>query len=414
VMNYQNFKMTCGWIAEDDCGNRSEFNIVIFVVDTKSPTLQNIPEDLTINLDEGQFIPPVANTVTATDNCDEFVRIEFEETQTAGVCGYEIIRTWKGFDDCGNKAVESQKLTLLEDCTCPDELVSNTLVWDAACDGSVGGMITLDLTADINKYDITIAPNTGSINFVGNMFTDLPPGDYVVTVKYDAIEDCRETFNFTIATATPSTIDVVNQTKADCHTANGTITLSPASYTYAWSDGGTGAQRDDLAAGAYVVTFTDANNCEGAQAINITNSEDCGCIDFGVNLLWEIMPTCNGFTDGQVDIEIIGGTAPFTYLWHDGQTTKDLFGVTGGPYSVTVTDASGCTATLNGELGQPEAINVMETLMNGDCGEKGAVDIFVSGGTAPYTYEWSNGETTEDLTNLSTGTYTITVTDANG
>jgi len=407
-------RMTCGWIAEDDCGNRSEFNIVIFVVDTKSPTLQNIPEDLTINLDEGQFIPPAANTVTATDNCDEFVRIEFEETQTAGVCGFEITRTWTGFDDCGNKAVESQKITLLEDCTCPDELVSNTLVWDAACDGSVGGMITLDLTADINNYDITITPNVGSVNFVGNMFTDLPPGDYTVMVNYDAIEDCSETYNFTIATATPGTIDIVDQTRADCNTANGTITLSPASYTYVWSDGGTGAQRNDLAAGAYIVTFTDANNCEGAQAINIRNPDGCECIDFSVNLLWEIMPTCNGFTNGQVDVEVIGGTAPFTYLWQDGQTTQDLFGVTGGPYSLTVTDASGCTATLDGTLGQPDAISVTETLMNGACGEQGAVDIFVSGGIAPYTYAWSNGATTEDLTNLPTGSYTITVTDANG
>ena len=406
-------KMTCGWIAEDDCGNRSEFNIVIFVVDTKSPVLQNIPADLTINLDEGQFIPPVANTVTATDNCDEYVRVEFEETQSGGVCGYEIIRTWKGFDDCGNKVVESQKLTLLEDCTCPDELVSSTLAWDAACDGSEGGKIILDLTADINKYDITISPNVGNVNFSGNMFTDLPTGDYIVTVNYDAIEDCSETYNFTIARATPSTIEVVSQTRADCNTANGTVTLAPATNTYTWSDGGTGAQRNDLAAGSYIVTFTDVNNCQGAQAINIINPDGCECIDFSVNLLWEIMPTCNGFTNGQVDVEIIGGTAPFTYLWHDGQTTKDLFGVTGGPYSLTVTDASGCTATLMGELAQPDAISVTETLMNGACGEKGAVDIFVSGGTAPYTYEWSTGETTEDLTNLTTGTYTITVTDAN-
>jgi len=406
-------KMTCAWIAEDDCGNRAEFNIIIFVVDTESPTLQNIPDDLTINLDEGQFVPPVANTVTATDNCDEYVRVEFDETRTAGVCGYEIIRTWTGYDDCGNKSIESQKLTLLEDCTCPDELVSNTLVWDAACDGSVGGMINLDLTADINKYDITITPNTGSTNFVGNMFTDLAPGNYTVSVKYDAIEDCEETFNFTINTATPSTIDIVDQTHADCNTANGTITISPSTNTYTWSDGGTGAQRNDLAAGSYVVTFKDENNCQGSQVIIITNPAGCECIDFAAHLLLEIEPTCNGFTNGQVDIEIVGGIAPYTYQWHDGQTTKDLLGVMGGPYSVTITDASGCMTTLSGDLNQPDAITVTETLMNGACGEKGAVDIFVSGGIPPYNYNWSNGATTEDLTSLSTGNYTVTVTDAN-
>ncbi|MEM1119009.1 MAG: SdrD B-like domain-containing protein [Bacteroidota bacterium] len=406
-------KMTCAWIAEDECGNRSTYNIVIYVVDTESPTLQNIPEDLTVNLDEGQFVPPVANTVTATDNCDEYVRVEFEETRNPGVCGYEIIRTWTGFDDCGNKAVGSQKLTLLEDCTCPDELVSNTLVWDAACDGSVGGMITLDLTADINKYDITITPNTGNTNFVGNMFTDLAPGNYTVMVNYEAAMECSETYNFTIKTATPSSIEVVKQTRADCNTANGTVTLSPSTSTYVWSDGGTGAQRNDLAAGTYTVTFTDENNCEGSQLITILNPDGCECIDFVANLLWEIEPTCNGFTNGQVDIEIIGGTAPFTYKWHDGQTTKDLFGVSGGPYSLTVTDANNCTATLSGDLNQPTAITVTETLMNGLCGEKGAIDVFVEGGTPPYTYNWNNGATTQDLNNLPTGTYSLTVTDAN-
>ena len=122
-------------------------------------------------------------------------------------------------------------------------------------------------------------------------------------------------------------------------------------------------------------------------------------------------PTCNGYTNGQVDIEIVGGTAPYTYQWHDGQTTKDLFGVAGGPYSLTVTDASGCTTTLDGDLGQPDAIQVTETLMNGACGEKGAIDIFVSGGIPPYQYNWNTGATTEDLTNLDEGTYSITITD---
>ncbi len=406
-------KMTCGWIAEDDCGNRSEYNIVILVVDTKSPTLLNVPEDITINADEGQFIPPFANTVTATDNCDEYVRIEQSEERITGVCGTEIIRSWIGFDDCGNKDTASQKITVLQDCSCPDELVSSTLVWDAACDGSEGGKIILDLTADLNKYDITITPNTGNANLVGNMFTDLAPGNYTVMVNYESTEDCSETYNFTVNTATPSTIEVVNQTRADCNEANGTVTLSPSTNTYAWSDGGTGAQRDDLAAGEYIVTFTDENNCQGAQVIIITNPDGCECIDFSANLLLEIMPTCNGTTNGRVDIEVTGGTAPYTYQWHNGQTTKDLFGVTGGPYSVTVTDASGCSTTLEGNLGQPDAIQVTETLMNGACGEKGAIDIFVSGGTAPYTYNWNTGATTEDLTNLVTGSYTITVTDAN-
>ena len=165
------------------------------------------------------------------------------------------------------------------------------------------------------------------------MFTDLAPGNYTVMVNYESTEVCSETFNFTINTATPSTIDVVKQTRADCNTANGTVSLAPSTYTYAWSDGGAGAQRDDLPAGEYIVTFTDENNCQGSQVIIILNPDACECVGFSANLLREVMPVCNGFTNGQVDIEIVGGTAPFTYLWQDGQTTQNLFAVMGGPYS---------------------------------------------------------------------------------
>jgi hypothetical protein len=405
-------KMICGWEAKDACGNTSNFNIVIFVVDTKAPDLLNIPDDITVNLDQNEAIPSIA-TVIGTDNCDESVRITYEETHQDGVCGSEIIRTWKGFDDCGNKTIKSQKITLIEDCTCPDKLVDTSLVWDAACDESTLGMIQLALTADLNKYDISISPNLGKRSLVGNSFTDLPPGDYRVTVNYSALESCTEYYDFTIKMAVPGAIQVVSQTQADCFQANGKVVLAPADYSYEWSDGGTGAERNDLAAGEYIVTFTDANQCKGSQVIIIGAPDNCECIDFKANVLWEILPTCPDYTNGQVDIEVMGGKQPYTYQWQDGQTTKDYFSASAGPYSLTITDANGCTTHLSGELVEPSPISVIETVMNGKCGQKGAIDLYVSGGTAPFAYTWSNGEISEDLSGLETGTYTVSVTDAN-
>ncbi len=109
------------------------------------------------------------------------------------------------------------------------------------------------------------------------------------------------------------------------------------------------------------------------------------------------------------------GTAPFTYSWSNGGTTQTISGLSAGTYNVTITDAAGCigtgsrTITLSG-------LTLTTTVTNEtSAGAKnGAINLTVAGGTAPQTYIWSNGPTTEDLAGLAAGTYTVTVTSANG
>ena len=406
-------RMTCGWIATDECGNQSQYNIVILVVDTKAPVLQNIPADQTINLDEGEAIPSVDNTVEAIDNCDEFVRIDFEESQQPSDCGFELLRTWTAFDNCGNKTVETQRLTLLDDCSCPAQLVSGTSVWDVACDGSMLGIIQLDLTADLNRYTISISPDLGTKTLVGNRIIDLPTGDYTVTVNYEADEVCFETYDFTIGMAEPAEVEIISQTQADCGASNGTVSLAPADFQYNWSDGGSGAQRSDLIAGMYEVTIIDNNQCQSSITILIDNPDDCDCVDLQATVATKTEPSCYNATDGQIDIEVTGGLAPYSYTWNNGQTTEDLMNIGAGTYAVTITDANGCSTELLDELVAPNPISIVEMLENSACDEQGAIDIFVEGGTAPYTFVWSNGATTEDLVNLVSGIYSVIVTDSN-
>src|SRR5207249_4115906 len=122
-----------------------------------------------------------------------------------------------------------------------------------------------------------------------------------------------------------------------------------------------------------------------------------------------------------IDLTPTGGSSPYTYSWSNGATTQDLTGLGAGTYTVTLTDANGCTATTTviltepGILGDNFSLSTYAGGFNVTCvGNDGSIDLTVSGGATPYTYSWNNGATSEDLTNLSAGKYIVTITDVNG
>ena len=124
---------------------------------------------------------------------------------------------------------------------------------------------------------------------------------------------------------------------------------------------------------------------------------------------------CNGDATGAIGLTVNGGTAPFTYAWSNNEDTEDIDNLTAGSYTVTVTDANGCTAELTKTVNEPAAIDISATVVDADCegNTTGSIDLAVTGGTAPYSYSWDNGETTQDISGLAEGTYEVTVTDAN-
>ncbi|MEA1886326.1 MAG: gliding motility-associated C-terminal domain-containing protein [Bacteroidota bacterium] len=134
-------------------------------------------------------------------------------------------------------------------------------------------------------------------------------------------------------------------------------------------------------------------------------------------------PSCNGFSDGAIDITPSDGASSYTFLWSPGgQTTEDISGLTAGNYTVDVTDALGCVTQETFNVSEPGEIVVDYLVTDVECAgdTDGAIDISVSGGTAPYTYTWSttNGSglspNDEDQTGLTDGTYTVLIDDVNG
>ena len=145
-----------------------------------------------------------------------------------------------------------------------------------------------------------------------------------------------------------------------------------------------------------------------------TPEPDCDVNELAANMITNDV-SCANAQDGSITIEIIGGTAPFSFQWSNGATSQDISALGGGSYTVTITDDTGATLELSGTVFEPTVLSASGTVSPLGCGAaNGSIVLDVSGGTAPYSYNWSNGSSEKDISGLTAGDYQVTVTDANG
>lgn len=164
----------------------------------------------------------------------------------------------------------------------------------------------------------------------------------------------------------------------------------------------------NLGAGEYYITMTDSNGNTVIDTITIAEPDSLSISGVTTNA------STGTSNDGSVDITVTGGTPGYTYAWSNAATTEDISGVPYGSYTVTVTDSNGCIDTASFFIDTASTVfTVLSQVTDLACGgdSSGSIDLTVTGGTTPYTFIWSNGATTEDLTGLNGGTYTVTVTD---
>ncbi|MBI3502598.1 MAG: T9SS type A sorting domain-containing protein [Bacteroidetes bacterium] len=200
-------------------------------------------------------------------------------------------------------------------------------------------------------------------------------------------------------------------TTATCSSNNGTATANPSGgtspYTYQWSNGQTTQTISGLSAGTYTVTITDANTCAQSAVATITSSA-------GPSVTANSTATsCNG-NGGSATATASGGNSPYTYQWSNGQTAQTATGLSASTYTVVVTDANGCTNATTINVTSTTGPNVSATSTPAHCYANGTATANPSGGTSPYTYQWSSGQTTQTITGLNAGNYTVVVADANG
>jgi hypothetical protein len=182
-----------------------------------------------------------------------------------------------------------------------------------------------------------------------------------------------------------------------------------------WSDGQTTQIALGLSTGSYSVTVTDANNCTTVANVTVGQPTELTASISKTNV------QCNGDNDGTATVTPSGGTPAYTYLWNDpmAQTTQTATGLAPGTYNVQVTDANGCIVYQNITITQPSLLSVNTEFTEPSCftsADGGTATATASGGTGQYSYLWddSSAQTTQTASNLSEGTYTVTVTDEAG
>ncbi|HRQ19869.1 MAG TPA: gliding motility-associated C-terminal domain-containing protein, partial [Ferruginibacter sp.] len=172
----------------------------------------------------------------------------------------------------------------------------------------------------------------------------------------------------------------------------------------------TTAALNNIAAGNYSVTVTDINGC------GISSNATVGVSQPVINPGTQIQPAGCTTGGGSISVSPTGGTAPYQYNWSTGAVTNSITSLAPGTYSVQITDANGCVLNEN-NIQVPNVsanINVQPVVVPATCETGGNITLNITGGTAPYVYNWSNGATMASINNLPIGIYSVTVTDING
>lgn len=318
---------------------------------------------------------------------------------------YEV--TVSDANNCGPKTAT---FTITEPPVLTLSLASQT---DVICFGASTGAITVSAVGGTPNYNFAWTGPNGFTSATQDL-NNLQVGVYNLLLTDGA--NCSQNLSVTISQPTEIIISAVT-TAIECYGDNSasitvTVTGGNAPYQIGWSNLGMGFFQDNLSAGDYTITITDASNCVKILTVNIPEAPI-----FDVNPVVAQI-SCFGANDGSINLNFVGGIAPVTLVWSDGSTagtTRNNLGP--GTYTVTITDSKPCVINETFIIVEPQALVLSANIINAfDCDDanSGSINLLVSGGTAPFTSTWSNGAVIEDLINIPAGNYQVTVTDARG
>jgi gliding motility-associated-like protein len=400
----------CPFTTDQVIINLTQFNTVLSAVPTNISCIGMTNGSINLTVSPGS--PPYAIIGYVWSNGPTT-----QDLSGLGVGSYSVVVT----DANGCSGTISASITQ------PTQLTSSIVnLSNVSCYGGNDGSVTVAGANATPSYTYTI---NGSPSQTSGTFSGLVAGSYTVTVT--DFNGCTVNQPLTITQPTVVNSSLTPSVYSGGFNISGctpdgwinlTVSGGTPGYTYSWTNGAIVQDISNLSAGAYSVLITDANGCQTTSSITLTEpsgfSQSISAFTYpsGTNI------SCNGLSNGSINLTISGGTPGYSYLWNSGQVTQDLTNVPAGIYSVVVTDANGCQIASNITLTEPapltESISafVYPGGANVSCVgmSDGSIALTVGGGNPGYTYAWSTGANTQNISGIPAGSYNVTATDING
>jgi gliding motility-associated-like protein len=376
-----------------------------------------------------QPLQPIQLTITGTDvNCFGGEDGTIDLTATGGTQPYSY--TWANgenielsvkTEDLNNIPADKYSVLVEDKNACqdtisieikqPTQIITGLEKTDISCFAGNDGQIDLSVTGGQKPYTYKWSNGMSSQDISG-----IPAGNYSVEVADKA--NCKVYDSISLSQPNAPLTPVISSKDVKCFgEISGEISLrvsgGTSPYRYSWSNGDTISELEKLAAGLYTVTITDAKGCLSYTGKQI--EEPTAPLSFNHSIT---NPSCNGNSDGLIEIVPDGGTPPYYFRWDDtlllfNRHAEKLHNLKVGTYHIEISDANGCKIENDFTLTQPDILTLDYITKIVSCfgGDDGEIDLTIIGGTLPYSFNWSNGDNTEDVTGLEAGYYNVTVTD---
>jgi large repetitive protein len=291
---------------------------------------------------------------------------------------------------------------------------TNTTNANPTCFGVLDGSITINGASGGGSG---LQFSKDGTNFqAGNSFGSLATGTYTLYAKDGNCPSITLT-SVTLTQPSPVTISGTSFIEPSCFGGtNGSITVVAPEATQYSKDNGANFQASNVFTGISATTYSivvkNATGCLSTTAfVNVTQP-----LAITGAITQSAFINCFGQSTASISVTPSGGTAPFNYTWSNGVTSQSNPNISAGTYNVTITDSKTCTGNASITVTQPAALVVTPSSSNISCkgGNNGSINLVVAGGTGVKTFLWSNGATAQNISGLASGSYSVTVTDANG
>ena len=278
---------------------------------------------------------------------------------------------------------------------------------EISCFGGNDGSISVDINGGVEPYNYNWDNGLDSLTI-----NDLSSGIYTLTVTDS--NDCVVTESIELSEADEITVEFLVSNPTDCGASNGEVIANAfggsSPYIYIWENNADSIPSlIGLSQGIYNVDVIDADQCTTSGEVILTSSSaPTLVIDSGDE-------SCFGSNDGYINVDLLGGTAPYLYSWDNGSDSSYISNLSSGDYFITVTDSNNCQNSKSISISSPGEIILSYYSTDLLCENENTGTIWggvVSGGISPFNYQWNNGENTSSIEDLTYGSYELIVTDA--